>query len=118
MTSCQITGIKGEMASQPPQNFTVRPEREPKVLPIIRKRFYTVGEISLMLGVSEWTVWHWLRRGNLLAVTYGEGGSVRIRGSQLMAFIKPYVPRSKRTGRSPSEATPRSRAARRATCHR
>ena len=62
---------------------------------LVRNRFYTVGEVATMLRVHEATVWRWLQHGKLIAVTYGEGGPVRIRGTAIFKFLKPYAPQAK-----------------------
>ena len=60
---------------------------------IMRHRFYTIGEIALILGVSSRSVRRYIWRGSLKAITYGENGAVRVTGVDLLGFIRPFSPK-------------------------
>lgn len=82
-------------------------ESKPDRIRLLKARFYTIAEVAAMLRVSERTVWNWLRYGKLKAVTFGEGGVVRVRGTAIAEFVKPYRPKSPRPRRIPANARPR-----------
>ena len=75
--------------------LSVRFVRDPNATNLVRNRFYTIGEVAQMLRVTERSVWRWLQTGKLAGVTYGEGGKVRIRGTAIFLFLKPYAPKVK-----------------------
>lgn len=52
-----------------------------------------VREVAELWGVSESSVWHWIRTGRLPA--FRIGGSVRIRSADASHFERPYEIRSR-----------------------
>jgi excisionase family DNA binding protein len=78
------------MASKVLHKLSVRIVDEPDAIPIRKKRFYTVGEVALMLRVTDRTVRSWIYQGKLRAVTFGKNGPVRVRGYSLVSFLLPY----------------------------
>ena len=85
------------------ETLRVRFVQDKDATKLVRNRFYTVGEVALMLRVAESTVWRWLQHRKLKAITYGTGGPVRIRGTAIFLFLKPYT----------SKAPPKRRVTRR-----
>lgn len=53
---------------------------------MIEEQYYTLGEVTELLKVSERTVHRWIQSGALLA--YKPGGEWRIRSSDLEAFLE------------------------------
>ena len=59
------------------------------------ERFYKLGEVQQMLGVSRSTLWRWTAEHGLKVVRVGD--VVRIRASELAAFLARHSVESSET---------------------